>query len=124
MPRFSDAVVPSMRKSSDARSFDSVQLHLGHYFSPLSCSKQIRGWGVAKCRRICMAPRLDSIGSVPSRLGLLLAEEIWLQFRSWGADRDGIRCHSSHWSNCAAHISTDGMALGGTPPNLRSEEHT
>src|SRR5215475_7393033 len=65
-----------------------------------------------------MAPRLDSIGSVPSRLGLLLAEEIWLQFRSWGADRDGIRCHSSHWSNCAAHISTDGMALGGTPPNL------
>src|SRR5712691_5115806 len=65
-----------------------------------------------------MALRLDSIRSIPSCLGLLLAEEIWLQLRSWGAGRDRIRCNSSDWGSCTAHISTDGMDLGGTPSNL------
>jgi len=71
-----------------------------------------------KCQRICLALRLDSIRSIPSCLGLLLEEEIWLQLRNWGAGRDRIRCNSSDGGSGAAHISTDGMDLGGTPPNL------
>ncbi len=35
---------------------------------------------------------------------------------AWGRDR--IRCNSSDWGSCTAHISTDGMDLGGTPSNL------
>src|SRR5260370_7996087 len=65
-----------------------------------------------------MALRLDSIRSIPSCLGLLLPEEIWLQLRNWGAGRDRIRCNSSDWGSCTAAISTDGMDLGGTPSNL------
>src|SRR4029077_18188640 len=65
-----------------------------------------------------MALRLDSIRSVPSCLGLLLAEEIWFQLRNWGAGRDRIRCNSSDWGSCTAHISMDGMDLGRTPSNL------
>src|SRR5215469_12097138 len=55
-----------------------------------------------------MALRLDSIRSIPSCLGLLLAEEIWSQLRNWGAGRDRIRCNSSDWGSCTTHISTDG----------------
>src|SRR5882724_4568447 len=65
-----------------------------------------------------MALRLDSIRSIPSCLGLLLAEETWLQLRNWGARRDRIRRNSSDWDNCTAHVSTDGMDLDGTPSNL------
>src|SRR5260370_7174146 len=65
-----------------------------------------------------MALRLDSIRSIPSCLGLLLPEEIWLQLRNWGAGRDRIRCNLSAWGSCTAAISTDGMDLGGTPSNL------
>jgi hypothetical protein len=118
MPRFSYALVASIRQSSDARSFDGVQLHLRPEFSPHACSTRIRGWRVAKCQRICMALRLDSIRTIPSCLGLLLAEEIWLQLRNWGAGRDRIRCNSSDWGSCTAHISMDGMDLGRTPSNL------
>src|SRR5713101_3303049 len=117
-PRFSSAIVASIRQSRDARSFDGVQLHLRPEFSPHACCARIRGRRVAKCQRICLALRLDSIRSIPSCLGLLLEEEIWLQLRNWGAGRDRIRCNSSDGGSGAAHISTDGMDLGGTPPNL------
>src|SRR5215470_6811999 len=118
MPRFSYPFVASIRQSRNAGGFDGVQLHLRPEFSPHACSARIRGPRVAKCQRICLALRLDSIRSIPSCLGLLLAEEIWLQLRNWGADRDRIRCNSSDWGSCTAHISTDGMALGGTLSNL------
>src|SRR6266478_1611926 len=65
-----------------------------------------------------MALRLDSIRSIPSCLGLLLEEEIWLQLRKWRGGRDWIRCTSSDGRSGTAHISTDGMDLGGTPSNL------
>src|ERR1700693_392948 len=99
MPRFSYPIVVSIRQSRDARSFDGVQLHLRPQFSPGACSARICGYRVAKCQRICMALRLDSIRSIPSCLGLLLAEEIWLQLRNWGAGRDRIRCNSSDWGS-------------------------
>src|SRR5437867_11285545 len=118
MPRFSYAIVASICESRDARSCDGVQIHLRPEFSPHACCARIRGWRVAKCQRICMALRLDSIRNIPSCLGLLLEEEIWLQLRNWGAGRDRIRCNSSDGGSCTAHISTDGMDLGGTPPNL------
>jgi hypothetical protein len=118
MPRFFYAIVASIRQSRDARSFDRVQLHLRPEFSPHACSTRIRGWRVAECQRICMALRLDSIRAISSCLGLLLAEEIWLQLRNWGAGRDRIRCNSSDWGSGTAHISMDGMDLGGTPSNL------
>jgi hypothetical protein len=73
---------------------------------------------VAKCQRIYVALRLDRIRSLPSCLGLLRTEEIWLQLKRWGAGRDRIRCNSSDRSRCTAHISTDGMDLGGTPRNF------
>src|SRR6516225_9804631 len=65
-----------------------------------------------------MALRLDSIRSIPSCLGLLRMEEIWLQLKSWGAGRDRIRCNSSDRGRSTAPISTDGMDLGGTPRNF------
>ena len=37
---------------------------------------------------------------------------------TWGAGRDRIRCDSSDWGSCTAHISMDGMDLVGTPSNL------
>src|ERR1700739_41648 len=118
MPRFSYAIVASIRQSRDARSVDRVQLHLRPEFSPHAWSARIRGYRVAKCQRICMALRLDSIRRIPSCLGLLLAEAIWLQLTNWGAGRDWIRCNSSDWGSCTTHIPTDGMDLGGTPSNL------
>ncbi len=42
-PRFSYAIVASIRQSRDARSFDGVQLHLRPEFSPHACSARIRG---------------------------------------------------------------------------------
>src|SRR5215470_13283320 len=88
MPLFSDAIVASIRQPRNAGDFDSIQLHLCPESAPQACSAWIRGQRVAKCQRIYMALRLDSIGSIPSCLGLLRTEEIWLQLRSWGAGRD------------------------------------
>src|SRR5437899_6891163 len=118
MPRFSHASVASIRQSRDARGIDGIQLHLRPEFSRHACSARTRGQRVAKCQRIYVALRLDSIRSIPSCLGLLRTEEVWLQLRSWGVGRSRIRCNSSDWGSCTAHISTDGMDLGGTPSNL------
>src|SRR5260370_19794581 len=118
MPHLSYAIVASIRQSRDARSFDGIQLHLCPESSLDACSARTRGQRVAKCQRIYMALRLDSIGSIPSCVGLLRTEEIWLQLRTWGAGRDRIRCNSSDRGRCTAHISMDGMDLGGTPWNL------
>src|SRR6266702_4352919 len=65
-----------------------------------------------------MALWLGSIRSIPSCLGLLLAEEIWSRLRNRRAGRNRISCNSSDWGSCTARISTDGMDLGGTPSNL------
>src|SRR5262249_21729524 len=62
-----------------------------------------------------MALRLDRIRSISSCLGLLPAEEKWLQLGNWGAGRDRIRCDSSDCGSCTVHISTVGMDLGGGP---------
>src|SRR5260370_14504043 len=118
MPRFSYAIVASIRQPSDARGFAVIPLHLCPESSLDACAERIGGQRVAKCQRIYMALRLDSIRSIPSCLGLLRTQEIWLQLRTWGAGRDRIRCNSSDRGRCTAHISMDGMDLGGTPWNL------
>src|SRR4029450_5828503 len=98
MPRLSYAIVASVCQSRDVRGFDGVQLHLRPEFYPHACSARIPSKRVAKCQRICMALRLDSIRSIPSCLGLLLAEEIWLQLRNWGAGRGRVRWIYSAWA--------------------------
>src|SRR5215469_2047681 len=118
MPRFSHAIVASIRQSRDVGGFDGIQLHLRPESSPRACSAWTPGQRVVKCQRIYMALRLDSIRSVPSCLGLLRTEEIWSQLKSWGAGRDRIRCISSYRGRCTAHISADGMDLGGAPRNF------
>src|SRR6516225_1326922 len=118
MPRFSHAIVASIRQSRNAGGFDGIQLHLRPESSPYACSARTRGQHMAICQRIHMALRLDSIRSIPSCLGLLRTEKIWLQLKSWGAGRDRIRCNSSDRGRCTAHSSTTGMDLGGTPRNF------
>src|SRR5215831_12418126 len=117
MPRFSYPFVASIGQSRNAGGFDGIQLHLRPESSPHACSARIRGQRVAICQRIHMALRLDNIRSIPSCLGLLRTEEIWLQPKSWGARRGRIRCNSSDGGPCTAPISTDGMGLGGAPRN-------
>ena len=118
MPRFSYAIMASIRRSRDAGGSDGIQLHLRPESSPHACAAWTGGQRVAKCQRIYMALRLDGIRSIPSCLGLLRTEEIWLQLKRWGAGRDRIRCNSSDRGRCTAHISTDRMDLDGTPRNF------
>src|SRR5258707_11820352 len=118
MRRFSYAIVASIRQSSDARGFDGIQLHRRPESSLNACSARTRGQRLAKCQRIYMAQRLDRNRSIPSCLGLLRTQEIWLHLRTWGAGRDRIRCNSSDRGRCTALISMDGMDVGGTPWNL------
>ena len=118
VPRFSLADVASTLQSRDARGFDRIQLYFRLETSLDAYSARARGQRVAKCQRIYMALRLDSIRDVPSCLGLLRTEEVWLQLRTWGVGRDRIRSNSSDWGSCTAPISMDGMELGGTPWNL------
>src|SRR5690242_3301961 len=118
MPRFSLADVASTLQSGDARDFDGIQLHLRSEFSRHACSARTRGQRVAKCQRIYMALRLDSVRSLPSCLGLLRTEEVWLQLRTWGVGRGRICCNSFDRDRCTSHVSTHGMDLGGTPWNL------
>src|SRR5258708_25988011 len=94
MPRFSYAIVASIRQSSDARGFDGIQLHSCPESSLDDCSARTRGQRVAKCQRIYMALRLDTIRSIPSCLGLLRTQEIWLQLRTLGAAPGRIPCNS------------------------------
>src|SRR5258708_3364707 len=68
-----------------------------------------------------MALRLDSIRSIPSSLGLLLPEEIWLQLINWGAVRTRNRCGLG---SCSAGVGFYLLQLRVTGPAPGSRQGT